>query len=51
MQKIRFSSTIKKGVFMLSLLTAMGFAHAEKVSVGQQLPCLRFTHKMAPRLI
>ncbi|MEY3281138.1 MAG: hypothetical protein RL674_1123 [Pseudomonadota bacterium] len=38
MQKIRFSSTIKKGVFMLSLLTAMGFAHAEKVSVGQQAP-------------
>jgi len=38
MQKIRFSSAIKKGVFMLSLLTSMGFAHAEKVSVGQQAP-------------
>ena len=38
MQKIRFSSAIKKGVFMLSLLTLMGLAHAEKVSVGQQAP-------------
>lgn len=38
MQKIRFGSTIKKGVFMLSLLTLMGLAHAEKVSVGQQAP-------------
>ncbi len=38
MQKIRLGSTIKKGVFMLSLLTAMGLAHAEKVSVGQQAP-------------
>ena len=38
MQKIRFSSAIKKGVFMLSLLTSMGLAHAEKVSVGQQAP-------------
>ena len=38
MQKIRFGSTTKKGVFMLSLLTLMGLAHAEKVSVGQQAP-------------
>lgn len=38
MQKIRFSSAIKKGVVMLSLLTLMGLAHAEKVSVGQQAP-------------
>ena len=38
MQKIRFSSTIKKGVVMLSLFASMGFAHAEKVSVGQQAP-------------
>ena len=38
MQKIRFGSTIKKGIFMLSLLTLMGLAHAEKVSVGQQAP-------------
>ena len=38
MQKIRFSSAIKKGVVMLSLLTSMGLAHAEKVSVGQQAP-------------
>ncbi len=38
MQKIRFSSAIKKGVVMFSLLTSMGLAHAEKVSVGQQAP-------------
>ncbi|MCX7076435.1 MAG: peroxiredoxin [Methylococcales bacterium] len=38
MQKIRFSSAIKKGVVMLSLFTLMGLAHAEKVSVGQQAP-------------
>ncbi len=38
MQKIRFSSTIKKGVVMVSLLTSMGFTHAETVRVGQQAP-------------
>lgn len=38
MQKIRFGSTIKKGVFMLSLFASIGLAHAEKVSVGQQAP-------------
>lgn len=38
MQKTRFGSTMKKRLFILSLLTFMGLAHAEKVSVGQQAP-------------
>lgn len=33
-----FSSIVKKGILMSSLLAFMGVTHAEKLSVGQQAP-------------